>query len=210
MACGRVRVVRSPPEAAQVVFNPLGLHERNELFVGRLAMVGLVASLMGERITGKGPLAQLGIETGLPTTELEPLLVLLVVVGATTAAVPFSDRFIGAEAPAALGLRYTANRQRLLGRLSMLAFVSGLVLEAFTGSGPLDLLELDTGVPMDEVSAMFVFLLLLIGIGDMSLDEDSQDASAAMVVASAEGQAFANDADDDIDWNADDGDDEDE
>jgi hypothetical protein len=92
----------------------------------------------------------------------------------------------------------------------MLAFVSGLVLEAFTGSGPLDLLELDTGVPMDEVSAMFVFLLLLIGIGDMSLDEDSQDATAAMVVASTEGHAFANDADDDIDWNADDGVDEDE
>jgi photosystem II protein len=133
-------------------FNPLGFSERNELFVGRVAMIGLVASLVGERVSGKGALAQLGMETGLPTYEVEPLLLLLVAVAATSAVVPFHDKFIGDTAPAALGLRYTASRQRLLGRLSMLAFFSSLILEALTGSGPLDMLELDTGVPMNEVT----------------------------------------------------------
>ena len=114
-------------------------------------MIGLVASLVGERVSGKGPLAQLGYETGLPQYEVEPLLALLVAVAATSAFVPFHDQFIGETAPAALGLRYTASRQRLLGRLSMLAFFSSLILEAVTGSGPLDMLELDTGVPMNEV-----------------------------------------------------------
>lgn len=56
---------------------------------------------------------------------------------------------------------------------------------------------------------MLVFLLLLIGIGDMSLDEDVQDAPM-LLSASAGEQSYADDADDDVDWNADDGDAEDD
>ncbi len=38
----------------------LGFTKTNELFVGRLAMLGFAASLVGELLTGQGALAQFG------------------------------------------------------------------------------------------------------------------------------------------------------
>ena len=43
----------------------------NELFVGRMAMLGIASSILGEILTGKGALGQLGLETGLPVFELD-------------------------------------------------------------------------------------------------------------------------------------------
>jgi hypothetical protein len=40
----------------------LGFTKENELFVGRAAMLGFAFSLIGELLTGKGALAQLGYE----------------------------------------------------------------------------------------------------------------------------------------------------
>ena len=48
--------------------------QENELFVGRVAQLGFAFALLGEAITGKGPLGQIGIETGIPLNEAEPLL----------------------------------------------------------------------------------------------------------------------------------------
>ncbi len=42
-----------------------GFTKENELFVGRVAQLGFAASLIGETFTGKGPLAQFDIETGI-------------------------------------------------------------------------------------------------------------------------------------------------
>lgn len=53
-----------------------GFTKANELFVGRLAMLGFGASLVGETISGQGTLSQLNFETGLPVTEIEPLFIL--------------------------------------------------------------------------------------------------------------------------------------
>jgi len=50
----------------------------NELFVGRVAQLGFAASLIGEAVTGKGALAQLNLETGIPLNEAEPLLLALI------------------------------------------------------------------------------------------------------------------------------------
>ena len=60
---------------------------------------------------------------------------------------------------------------------------------------------------------MLVFLLLLLGIGDLGLDEDSGQgamASAVLAEAAASGRAVADDAADGVDWNADDGDTDDD
>ncbi len=38
----------------------LGFTKSNELFVGRMAMLGIAAALFGEILTGLGPLAQVG------------------------------------------------------------------------------------------------------------------------------------------------------
>lgn len=43
-----------------------GFTKRNEVFVGRTAQLGFLASVIGEKVTGKGPLTQFGIETGIP------------------------------------------------------------------------------------------------------------------------------------------------
>jgi photosystem II protein len=51
----------------------------NELFIGRMAMLGVASSVLGELLTGKGALGQLGLETGLPVFELD--WTILVVVG---------------------------------------------------------------------------------------------------------------------------------
>ena len=55
-----------------------GFTKQNELFVGRMAMLGFAASLLGEAITGAGILSQLNIETGIPIYEAEPLLLFFI------------------------------------------------------------------------------------------------------------------------------------
>lgn len=37
-------------------------------------MLGIATAIIGELITGKGALAQLGFETGIPILELEPII----------------------------------------------------------------------------------------------------------------------------------------
>merc|ERR1711869_159892 len=56
----------------------LGFTKSNELFVGRMAMLGFAASLLGELLTGKGALAQFDLETGLPLFDTEPLVLALI------------------------------------------------------------------------------------------------------------------------------------
>ena len=167
---------------------------------------------MGERLTGQGALAQLKVETGLPLWELEPALLLAVIGLATTAFIPFDGALEGATAPAApaLGVRFTAARQRRLGRLAMLAFSAALVAEAVTGQGPLDLLELDTGVPMDELEAGLIFFTLVLGFGDAGSGGDDDDDAAALVPPLAGvplGDEESNADEEEFDWNADEDDD---
>jgi hypothetical protein len=176
-----------------------------------------VCALVGERLTGQGALAQLHVETGLPLWELEPAFLGVVAALATTAVIPGDGAFEGAAAPAApaLGVRFTATRQRRLGRLAMLAFSAALVAEALTGQGPLDLLELDTGVPMDELEAGLIFFTLVLGFGDAGspdADED-EDGSPKVLVPAVAAAPFGDEEslpdDEEFDWNADDDDDDD-
>jgi photosystem II protein len=174
-----------------------------------------VCALVGERLTGKGALAQLHVETGLPVWELEPAFLLLVALLATTAVIPFEGAWEGDSAPSApaLGVRFTADRQRRLGRLAMLSFAAALVAEAVTGQGPLDLLELDTGVPMDELEAGILFFTLILGFGDSGGDADATAVTAAAAPGAVEGPTFGDEEslpdEDEFDWNADDDDEDD-
>jgi photosystem II protein len=63
--------VSSDPKKFFGLQGGFGFTKANELFVGRVAQLGFVASLIGEIATGKGPLAQLGFETGIPLYEIE-------------------------------------------------------------------------------------------------------------------------------------------
>lgn len=64
------------------------------MFVGRLAQLGFVFSLIGEIITGKGALAQLNIETGVPITEIEPLVLFNVIFFFIAALNPGTGTFV--------------------------------------------------------------------------------------------------------------------
>lgn len=48
-----------------------GFSAQNELFAGRMAQLGFVASLVGELLTGMGPLGQFSAETGIPVQNLQ-------------------------------------------------------------------------------------------------------------------------------------------
>lgn len=60
------------PKGTLGISDQFGFTKKNELFVGRVAMLGFAAELIGEELTGgKGPLAQIGIPLGQPlNTEI--------------------------------------------------------------------------------------------------------------------------------------------
>ncbi|CAN0893393.1 Photosystem II 22 kDa protein 1, chloroplastic, partial [Linum grandiflorum] len=75
----------------------IGFTKQNELFVGRVAMLGIAFSLIGEVITGKGALAQLNIETGIPVNEIEPLVLFNVLFFFIAALNPGTGKFVTDE-----------------------------------------------------------------------------------------------------------------
>ena len=62
-----------------------GFTKENELFVGRVAQLGFAAALIGEAVTGVGPLAQFGLETGIPLRDAEPVLLAFIILTLFTA-----------------------------------------------------------------------------------------------------------------------------
>ncbi|EIE19148.1 hypothetical protein COCSUDRAFT_59631 [Coccomyxa subellipsoidea C-169] len=52
-----------------------GFSKKNELLVGRTAQLGFLAAVIGEKVTGFGPLKQFGLETGIPLGQASVLLV---------------------------------------------------------------------------------------------------------------------------------------
>jgi photosystem II protein len=59
-----------------------GFTKKNELFVGRVAMLGFAFAIIGEKLTGgKGPLAQIGIPLGQPLNPTYAGLALAVWIG---------------------------------------------------------------------------------------------------------------------------------
>ncbi|KZV33028.1 photosystem II 22 kDa protein, chloroplastic [Dorcoceras hygrometricum] len=157
----------------------IGFTKQNELFVGRVAMIGFAASLLGEAITGKGILAQLNLETGIPIYEAEPLLLffilfnLLGAIGALGDRGRFVDDATGLDktvvAPgkglrAALGLGqggrlfgFTKANELFVGRLAQLGIAFSIIGEIITGKGALAQLNIETGVPINEIEPLLLF-----------------------------------------------------
>ncbi|KAF9608399.1 hypothetical protein IFM89_009765 [Coptis chinensis] len=168
----------------------IGFTKQNELFVGRVAMIGFAASLLGEGITGKGILAQLNIETGIPIYEAEPLLLffilftLLGAIGALGDRGRFVDDATGIEKAviptgksfrSALGLReggpifgFTKANELFVGRLAQLGFAFSLIGEIITGKGALAQLNIETGVPINELEPLVLFNVLFFFIAALN------------------------------------------
>jgi hypothetical protein len=79
-----VKNVSNSPAPKKQVGLQLGFTKENELFVGRAAMLGFAFSLIGELLTGKGALAQLGYEVfddKLGTLQIDELVSLIACAG---------------------------------------------------------------------------------------------------------------------------------
>ncbi|CAI5516421.1 unnamed protein product [Closterium sp. Naga37s-1] len=152
-----------------------GFTKANELFVGRVAMLGFAASLLGEAITGAGILSQLNIETGIPITETEPLLLFFITFTVLGAIGGLGDRgrFVDDEpvgppvkpgsVKAALGLSedgplfgFTKANELFVGRLAQLGFAASLIGEVITGRGALAQLNIEIGVPVWELEPLLL------------------------------------------------------
>ncbi|XP_039139791.1 photosystem II 22 kDa protein, chloroplastic [Dioscorea cayenensis subsp. rotundata] len=184
----------------------IGFTKQNELFVGRVAMIGFAASLLGEAITGKGILAQLNLETGIPIYEAEPLLLFFILFTLLGAIGALGDRgrFVDDPAPptgldkavippgksfrSALGLKeggplfgFTKSNELFVGRLAQLGIAFSLIGEIITGKGALGQLNIETGVPINDIEplvlfnvAFFFFAALNPGTGQFVTDEEDE------------------------------------
>ncbi|CAL4960247.1 unnamed protein product [Urochloa decumbens] len=181
----------------------IGFTKENELFVGRVAMLGFAASLLGEAITGKGILAQLNLETGIPIYEAEPLLLffilftLLGAIGALGDRGTFVDEVTGLDKAViqpgkgfrgALGLSeggplfgFTKSNELFVGRLAQLGVAFSIIGEIITGKGALAQLNIETGVPINEIEPLVLFNVLFFfiaainpGTGKFLIGEDEE------------------------------------
>lgn len=66
--------------------------------MGRVAQLGFAAALIGEAVTGKGILGQVGLETGLPLNEAPPLLLAFIGFTLFAAIIPGTGKFVEEEA----------------------------------------------------------------------------------------------------------------
>ncbi|BAT78637.1 hypothetical protein LR48_Vigan04g177600 [Vigna angularis] len=165
-----------------------GFTKQNELFVGRVAMLGFAASLLGEAVTGKGILSQLNLETGIPIYEAEPLLLFFILFTLLGAIGGLGDRgkFVddepntGGVIPAGKGFRealglgsgplfgFTKANELFVGRLAQLGFVFSLIGEIITGKGALAQLNIETGVPINEIEPLVLFNVLFFFIAALN------------------------------------------
>ena len=172
--------------------NPFGFSKANELFVGRMAMLGFSAGCLGEILTGKGILAQFDIETGLPLNETEPLLLGLIAFNVIVALTPGFGKFVPAEEnleddlrPEALSkpnevtllqprrffglsekglFAFSKANELFVGRMAMLGFSAALIGELQTGVGPLEQLGFETGIPLYEVDDLLLFSIIFTAV----------------------------------------------
>jgi photosystem II protein len=159
----------------------IGFTKANELFVGRVAMLGFAASILGEALTGKGTLAQFDFETGIPLTETEPLLLFFILFTLLGAIGALGDRgrFVddapvagldsaiikpGKGVKGALGLNekgpvfgFTKSNELFVGRLAQLGIAFSIIGEIVTGKGTLAQLNIETGVPITEIEPLILF-----------------------------------------------------
>nr|ABK20973.1 unknown [Picea sitchensis] len=182
---GRVALPEEKPKVEDGIFGTsggIGFTKANELFVGRVAMIGFAASLLGEAITGKGILSQLNLETGIPIYEAEPLLLFFILFTLLGAIGALGDRgkFVDDQTPttglekavippgkgfrSAVGLNesgplfgFTKSNELFVGRLAQLGIAFSIIGEIITGKGALAQLNIETGVPVSEIEPLVLF-----------------------------------------------------
>ena len=138
-------------------------------------MLGFASSLVGELLTGNGPLAQFDIETGLPLQDTEPLVLFLIAFNLFGAIAPTKGKFVAEEAEEDFGLPkentflginknrpfgFTKQNEIFVGRMAQLGFAASLIGEAMTGKGALAQFDIETGLPLSQTEPLLGFFIL--------------------------------------------------
>ena len=154
-----------------------GFTKENEKFVGRLAMLGMAGTMVGEYLTGNGALAQFDLETGLQLWETKDILVLQAAAMLGAASIGFStggqaitdpdalvplrrgslERQLGLDPERLFG--FTEANELFSGRLAQMGFAGSTLIEAYTGKGPLA----QIGATASEIDVI-LFAVILFGL----------------------------------------------
>ncbi|KAK9823550.1 hypothetical protein WJX72_003663 [[Myrmecia] bisecta] len=178
-------------KSAKTVDSPVSAFtRRREVFVGRTAMGGFLAAVVGELLTGKGPIGQLSLETSLSPTVLNWLVIALVGFNFVTALFPGSPTFseenqrdvqkrpkgpiqrpgmnAANTSPSSFfgtsnAFGFTKKNELFVGRVAMLGFAAALIGEKLTGGkGPLG----QVGLPLNvNVNPAYASVGLAVWIG---------------------------------------------
>ncbi|KAL4424977.1 hypothetical protein ABPG77_002862 [Micractinium sp. CCAP 211/92] len=161
----------------------LGFTKSNELFVGRMAMLGIAAALFGEILTGLGPLAQLGYELHESVFDVEIEVLAIIAFNLLAALLPARGKFVPDEEElqerpkgplqdprisilepkkffGVKGFGFTKENELFVGRVAQLGFAAGLIGEAITGKGILAQFDLETGLPLYETEPLLLAFIL--------------------------------------------------
>lgn len=174
-------------DKAQSIQPTIGFTVNNEVFVGRIAMLGVAASVVGEGLTNQGPIAQFCGETGFSLDQVQWLVAGLVVFNLVNGLLPNSRTFDESEKEKTSGrptgplqnpnipvydprfwgisgrFGFTRENELFVGRLAQVGFASALVFEMVTGAGPITYFDMKTGIPLMDtefiIFASIVFSL---------------------------------------------------
>ena len=162
----------------------LGFTKANELFVGRMAMLGFASSLLGEALTGAGPLAQFDVETGINLLDTEGFVLGLIAFNLFAALAPAKGKFVPEEVEPAQaatpegtllnllpsgGFGFTKANELFVGRMAQLGFAASLIGEVLTGKGALAQFGIETGLPLSDTEPLllvFISFIFLAAIND--------------------------------------------
>jgi len=155
----------------------LGFTKANELFVGRMAMLGFASSLLGEALTGQGPLAQFDVETGINLLDTEWAVLGLIAFNMFAALAPAKGKFVPEEVEPAQaaspegtllnlipagGFGFTKANELFVGRMAQLGFAASLIGEVLTGKGALAQFGIETGLPLSDTEPLLLFFITFI------------------------------------------------
>lgn len=151
----------------------IGFTPSNEVLLGRLSMLGFGSAVVGEFLSGQGPLAQLGYELGLQQEQVGIFLAGLIGFNLVAsllpnsatfkqqpqqqdfAAGPLQDPTITLLQPAKFfnvtNWGFTPQNELFAGRLAALGMVAAIVGELVTGLGPVGQLSAETGIPTQSI-----------------------------------------------------------
>lgn len=149
----------------------------NEILVGRTAMLGFTASVIGEHLTGMGPLNQLAKETGFSTPQIASVLlattlatsVLALRPGASSAEGvtelgPLQDPRITILDPKSFfgvtDFGFTPQNELFVGRMANLGFLMATLGEWYTGKGALAQLQSETHLPVMDLEFGIAFMAI--------------------------------------------------